>query len=399
MTQESKVIILTASYGEGHNQVSLALKTALERRGIHAVKIIDLFHLSSPPLDRLVRLLYKYSATLSIGNLNYYGLAYYWTRCLPHDHRLAQWMNSWGKATLLKLIAEEKPQMLVYTFPFGPVPDDRKNAAKLATAAVVTDYSVHNRWLYSRADHYYVPTFEVKQYLVEQGLVADRITVSGIPVREAYYAQEKAGGDESANEAVRGLNTGGSNVVLIMAEMCITTSQLNGIIRKLLSIENICIHVVCGWQKRREQRLNKVWGTHSRIRIEGYTDELHRLMKQAYCLVTKAGAITLTEAAHAGIPLILFKPFPGQEKENAVYFEKKGAALLSHTAEQLVACVQQLVCSPSLRQAILRKQQALARCRASDHIVDHLLTRTRELYNEMTQNPVLLPQIEPSLEP
>lgn len=363
MTQESRVIILTASYGEGHNRVSKSLKAALERRGTYSAAVVDLFQLASPSLDKLIRFIYKYSSVISVWGLNYYGWSYYWTRRLPHDHRLARWINSWGKATLKQLIDREKPDLLIYTFPFGAVDSSIKAAGQLRTAAVLTDYSIHNRWLYSQADHYYVPSEEVKDGLIEQGLDTGRITVSGIPVQEVY----------EQHDAGNGGNGRGAKYVLLMGEMCGTTRQLNALLHKLLSIPEICILVVCGWRKQREQKLQQIWGNHSRIKIEGYANELHLLMKQAVCMITKSGAITLTEAAHVGVPLILFKPYPGQEKENAEYFAAIGAALLSYSADELIACVKKLVQSEAEREALKQKQRLLTRFQASDTIISHLL--------------------------
>ena len=45
-------------------------------------------------------------------------------------------------------------------------------------------------------------------------------------------------------------------------------------------------------------------------------------------MITKPGGITLSEAAALQVPVILYKPVPGQENENAMYFERKGAAVV-----------------------------------------------------------------------
>ena len=44
-------------------------------------------------------------------------------------------------------------------------------------------------------------------------------------------------------------------------------------------------------------------------------------------MITKPGGITLSEAARLQVPVILYKPVPGQENENAMYFERKGPQL------------------------------------------------------------------------
>ena len=54
-----------------------------------------------------------------------------------------------------------------------------------------------------------------------------------------------------------------------------------------------------------------------------FVEDIHELYKIACCMITKPGGITLTEALSVQLPLIIIKPVPGQEKENARYFEKR----------------------------------------------------------------------------
>ena len=59
----------------------------------------------------------------------------------------------------------------------------------------------------------------------------------------------------------------------------------------------------------------------------GYVENIDELFRVTSCMITKGG-ITLSEAAALQVPVILYKPVPGQENENAMYFERKGAAVV-----------------------------------------------------------------------
>jgi UDP-N-acetylglucosamine:LPS N-acetylglucosamine transferase len=53
------------------------------------------------------------------------------------------------------------------------------------------------------------------------------------------------------------------------------------------------------------------------------------VMSLASFVITKPGGITVSEAISLFKPMLLFRPVPGQERENAKYLADKGAALIS----------------------------------------------------------------------
>ena len=64
------------------------------------------------------------------------------------------------------------------------------------------------------------------------------------------------------------------------------------------------------------------------LKVFGYVENIDELFRVTSCMITKPGGITLSEAAALQVPVILYKPVPGQENENAMYFERKGAAVV-----------------------------------------------------------------------
>lgn len=59
------------------------------------------------------------------------------------------------------------------------------------------------------------------------------------------------------------------------------------------------------------------------LKVFGYVENIDELFRVTSCMITKPGGITLSEAAALQVPVILYKPVPGQENENAMYFERK----------------------------------------------------------------------------
>lgn len=359
MRPESKILILTAGYGEGHNQVSYALKQSLARIGQNQITIIDLFQAAYPVMNEVTKFLYRYSLASSNFGIDYYGWSYYLTNRMPINSITAKWINSLGGGMLMKIITKVNPDVLIYTFPFGHVRDRiAKLGIKLRTAAIITDFTVHSRWLYSRPDHYFVATEDVKQMLIKQAVSESSITVTGIPIRESFRENHD--------------NSHGDKAILVMAGACGSASSLKSLIRGLLQIPGVRIDVVCGRDSRLERKVSEEWGVEPRVHVYGFTDRIPSLMRDAACIVTKAGGVTLSEAIHAGVPIYILKPFPGQEKENARYLQSNGVASVADTVQELVSRVQVLFSSGKERQAMVEQLHRLRQEAASDKIVRHL---------------------------
>ena len=90
-------------------------------------------------------------------------------------------------------------------------------------------------------------------------------------------------------------------------------------------------------------------------------------------MITKPGGITLTEALSVQLPLIFIKPVPGQEKENALYFEKKGAGIVTYNSYQIINSTIDLINNPALLSAMRKNMKKMYNKSSSEKIVDDVL--------------------------
>lgn len=359
MQNGCKILILTAGYGDGHWQVSRVLRDKFHRRGF-SVKIVDLFRESHPAIDAVTRFLYIRSMVLASYGMDYYGWSYYLTRNMPHDGLFAHWINRFGQRTLTQVIRRERPGAILSTFPFGGIADLlRKLQFNIPVFTVITDFALHNRWLFSGADRYYVATDDLKLEMMRRGIPEKRIMVSGIPVREPFYDTTGLRRDHRS--------------VLLMAGAYGVLRDLKRITERLLALPDVRIHVVCGKNEKLKRELEASFAKESRLRIWGFVERIDERMRQASCIITKAGGITLSEAVQTCVPILIFKPFPGQEKENALYFSGQGAALVSQTTEELAEQTQKMLYCPNTRKNMVERLRALQKGRASDMIVHDMI--------------------------
>src|SRR4030095_10370088 len=100
----------------------------------------------------------------------------------------------------------------------------------------------------------------------------------------------------------------------------------------LLEDANVQVALVCGRNHLLKDTTEKQFQAHhgaSRLHVYGFIEPIHELMALADCLITKPGGVTLSEAIAAGLPIFIYRPVPGQEKQNALYLQSKGAAILA----------------------------------------------------------------------
>jgi processive 1,2-diacylglycerol beta-glucosyltransferase len=353
MRNVRKIVILTAGYGDGHVQTAKALQQTLLDYGTCHVKVVDLLQEAHPIINSMIKYLFIKSSALSAYGLDYYGWSYYRTRNLESGSLLEKCMDILGRQTLAGILRQEKPDAVVYTFPFGGISAlRRKWGLDIPTFAVITDYALHSLWLHPDPDRFFVATEDVKQALIQRGVPQHRIAVSGIPVRKPFYDLARPDADTKS--------------ILILAGAYGILRDTKKIVERLLAIPGVRLHIVCGRNEKLYQQLSSHFQTpkkggpvQPRVQVYGYVEHIHELMGQASCIVTKAGGITLSEAVQLAVPVLIFKPFPGQERENALYFAQKGAALIAHQEDELAGHAEKICFHPGIRRQMADRLKSL----------------------------------------
>ncbi|KRE57389.1 MGDG synthase family glycosyltransferase [Paenibacillus sp. Soil750] len=362
MNANPRVLILTASYGNGHLQASKALYQQFIEQGIEHVKIVNLMKEGHPFINLITTTLINTSVRSSRFGLDYYGWCYYLTRETKQTALFQKSMTYLGQKKLKELIQQEQPDVVVNTFPFGAAPEVCSSMG-IPNFTVLTDYALHASWLHPNVDKYYVATEELKQQIVFHGVNRERVGVSGIPIRQEFAMESsKARGRKG-------------NLILIMA----TDNSVNGYMEDMISalamFAQFRLVVICGHNEKLRQRLLEIFATNPSIRILGYVDNVHEWMSQAACIITKAGGLTITEAIVLRLPLFIYKPHAGQEKENALYLSSRGMASISNSLEELVSNMDYLFRRPSLYEDVRKRMSDMQRSQAAAHIVSDITHR------------------------
>ncbi len=371
-----KIIILTASYGNGHLQVANSLYHECVKRGFKNVNICNLYSESHPFFSELTENLYKKSFTFG---KQFYKLFYYGTNRIQ-SKKLLRWYYNYGFKRLTYLIQIEKPDILINTFPINAVPEFRRRTGKvIPTFNVITDYCLHRLWLHDDIDRYYVSTDQLKSKILSEGVFHSKVVVSGIPIRPAFSEVK----DKRLLYRKYGLTTD-KEIILILGGAQGVFSKMKEICETLLQNTNHQIAVVCGKNLTLRNDLAPLVSKYSeRFRPFGYVERIDELYRLASVMVTKPGGITLTEATAIGTPVILYKPVPGQERENALFFTHEGAAITVHNQDDLFDSIVTLLRNKERQMSINSSLKRLHLQNSQQIIIDDILEESEKVFHSM----------------
>lgn len=368
-TDRKKILVLYASYGDGHIQVSQALKERFESAGCE-VKLSDLFAEAYPVLNELTKFMYIKSYTLFP---KLYGWSYYSTRHMRDDTPFAHWFHSWGTKKLKELLRGFQPDAVINTFPMLAMPELRKKTGvSIPIFTVITDFTLHQRWVHPLIDKYYVATEDLRDSLIAAGISSEHIAVSGIPLKQSFQPLERTPAlyEKYGLDPLR-------KTVLIMAGSYGVLTGLKDICRAVAALPNTQLMIVCGKNKSLYHTMQETVKSLANAVVFGYCQQMHELMSLADVMVTKPGGVTLAESIQCALPLVLLRPVPGQERDNAEYFAEKGAAIISYSEEQAVSGVRNFLSDTPQRAKALQALHSLQKKQVAETIVADILEHIR----------------------
>ncbi|WP_426980447.1 diglucosyl diacylglycerol synthase [Bacillus pseudomycoides] len=376
MIKNPKVLILTAHYGNGHVQVAKTLAQTFRQKGIEDVIVCDLFGESHPVITDITKYLYLKSYTIGkeLYRLFYYGVE------KIYDKKIASWYANFGRKRLKALLHAEKPDIVINTFPIIAVPELKKQTGfSIPVYNVLTDFCLHKIWIHREVDRYFVATDHVKKVMVEIGVPSEQIVETGIPIRKSFEGAINPEILYSKYQLSRE-----KKILLIVAGAHGVLGNVKELCQSFMTVPNLQIAVVCGKNEALKQELLGLKEQKPEaLTVFGYVENIDELFRITSCMITKPGGITLSEAAALQVPVILYKPVPGQENENAMYFEKKGAALVIREDEDIFAKTKALLEDDMKLLQMKEAMKGIYRPEPACHIVDTILEENHVQPNHM----------------
>ncbi|WP_159887500.1 MGDG synthase family glycosyltransferase [Paenibacillus puerhi] len=378
-----KILLLTGALGDGHNQAAQAILEAsrIIRPDVDVVTV-DFLEWTHPYLHGVGKFCYMQWVKSLPGM---YGYLYRKTRDPNIMSNLFKRIKSFSIARMLKLLDEVQPTIVVSTFPSAAAAMSLLKAngmTSLPTVTVMTDYTDHSYWVHPCTDRYLVGSEQVRSALLRYGVASGSISVTGIPIRLSFCERQ----DRELLRERHGVKGNVPTVLVMGGGHGLIGRELISLIKLQRKAAAARYILVCGRNHKLRQQLEEEF-MHMRqsVTVVGFVDHIHELMAVSDLIVTKPGGLTVSEALAMELPMLLYKPIPGQEQDNASYLVNLGAALEAKNAEELQEKLLGLLTNKTSLLALKNRAKLGTMKKGAIHALDSILGTARDYQGPVWQ--------------
>lgn len=236
---------------------------------------------------------------------------------------------------------------------------------------VLTDYGAHGVWVRDTTSLYCVSHESVANALQAQGIPANRIQVTGIPLMPPFEnppSQSQARRNLGLDERPTILVTGGQCGIGIVDAVKNMVEDESHHYRVLVTAGNTFTN------SAELQQLEHQYP--ERIKLYSWCDEMVNLFRAADIVVGKPGGLTVSETLACGRPFIATCSLGGQEGHNVEFLTTSGAGCRVEVSE-LAGTINHLFDHPEALREMKKCAEEQGRRYAAKAIVDQVETIER----------------------
>ncbi len=334
-----RVLFLMSDTGGGHRAAAEAIRDALYikygEENIEA-KLIDVFKLSRFPMNYMP----EFYPWLVNHSKSSWGLGYKMSNTERRASMLSRTFYMSNSRRFKKLFQNNPADVIVSVHSVITRPTLRALTQSFNSRppylTVVTDLvTTHHFWYDRRTDRCFVPTQAAFDMGLKAGLNPKQMTITGLPVDPRFIQSLMSKGE--AREEL-GWAQGTPTILMVAGGDGMGTlyETARAIDAKGLDCQ---IVVVAGRNKALKEKLeSSQWK--QKTYVYPFVKNMPTLMAAADIIVTKAGPATLTEAAIAGLPMIISDAIPGQEDGNVTYVIENNAGAYAPEPQKVADTVE-----------------------------------------------------------
>src|SRR5437764_1615944 len=323
-----RILILTASFGEGHNSAARGVRDGLARVAANQadVELRDLFAEAYGPINEFVRR--SYLALVNSAPRTW-GIVYRWLdRKTDYDTEFRRLTRL--KSQFAPLLARFQPDIVVCSFPaYANVLQEILGPERSCKCVVVVTDSItiNATWYRSPADYFLVANEQSASVLRAVGVAPEKTKVFGFPVSPKFADFTKDRQLPANNSKPR---------VLYMIHAA--TRGAPELVRLLAKL-GVDLTVTIGRADKLRVPIEAAANGHP-IKIVGWTDELPLMLHESHLLIGKGGGATVQETIAARCPMIINHIVAGQEEGNARLILETNSGAIARSTEEVVAQVE-----------------------------------------------------------
>jgi processive 1,2-diacylglycerol beta-glucosyltransferase len=281
-----KILILTASFGDGHNVAARNLRDGIELITDDAkVEVLDLFESTYGTLNTLLKQTYqglvRYAPTVWAGVFSVFDSPALFRRQVDTMGKLRE--------SLAAVLRDTEPDVVVSCYPvYAHIIQDifREHAERpFRFITVVTDsISVCSAWYRAPSDLFVVANEPTANVLTESGVPKHRVKALGFPV-SPIFAQERpaalvAPGHDDRRKVLYAINPG--------------KAKTGKTLERLLKVPDLDLTITVGRDVSLKAKLAERFRDYgSRVSVYGWTNQMPRLI--AASEVAEPGPVSCCE--------------------------------------------------------------------------------------------------------
>jgi UDP-N-acetylglucosamine:LPS N-acetylglucosamine transferase len=317
--RSARVLILTASVGEGHDLPARTLGAQL------ALEAPDAEIVTADGLEPMGRFITAISA--DSGRIVFFRFQWLWDVGFWFfaEGRLTRWFTQAvlarvGGGGLLRLVEDVDPDIVVSTYPNTTEVLARlrlDGRIRVPVCSAITDLAALRYWASPGVDlHLIAYPQSLDEVRKIAGDATRVVSVHGL-TSPGFLA------DQPQADARRALGLPPGGKIVLVSGGGWGVGDLGGAIDEALALDAVGLVIcLCGRNEELRMRLEGRYGGVGRVRLEGFTDRMPVWMAAADVLVHSTGGLTVLEASMRGLPAISYGWGRGHIRLNNAAFER-----------------------------------------------------------------------------
>ncbi len=346
-THSPKILIISSDTGGGHRSAAQAIAVGLQRfwHGESVtVRIVKAVEESHNITEKLVGL---YNWILR-NKQNWMKYVYWLINKIRPETR--EFFQRIGVGYVRSQFEKWCPHVVVSVHPltqhiFGRILKELKLTSQIPLVTIVTDpcYGFWKGWACDDVSLYLVANEDAKRQLLDYGVSADKIRISGLPLHPKFREVTET----DAQDARKAFGLDPEKFTVFVNAGWIGGGNIPAIFRELAHGE-LDVQAIFLAGKNEELRLEAeeiARGAKFPIKVIGYSDEVEKVMQSANVMISKLGGLTTFEALACRLPIIadITTPPMPQEAGTVRLISNRGAGILLKRSSDIVPTVRSLL--------------------------------------------------------
>ena len=325
-----RVLIFSASIGEGHDLPARVLADGIEREAPGTdIEIVDSLAVVGWITRRLVM---DSSRFHSKWGSRLFDLSYR----LITDFRPTRWfaghLTQWLAARPIRRAVQERdPDIVVSTYPgTTEVLGDLRKKGKIDAPVVsaITDLAALRYWAHPGVDLHLITHPESAEEVLQIAPGTDVRCVRGLTDERFYESRTQS-------DARRELGLPVEGPMLIVSGGGWAVGDLEGAAEEALGIPGATVVCLCGRNEELQSELARHFQGEPRVKVEGFTDRMPDWFAAADVLVHSTAGLTVLEALMEGCGVVSYGWGLGHVRVNNAAFERFGPAEVAGSRAEL----------------------------------------------------------------